>query len=51
MILRRNETLINFIHEYHPSELYFFHQDFDSQVDIPRGVALEYAKKKGNIPD
>jgi len=24
---------------------------FDGQEDIPRGLALDYAKKEGNIPD
>jgi hypothetical protein len=43
--------LIDFIHEYKSSDLYLFHQDFDRQEDIPRGLALEYAKKEGNIPD
>lgn len=46
-----NETLIDFIHEYKSSDLYLFHQDFDGQEDIPRGVALENAKKEENIPD
>jgi len=46
-----NETLIDFICEYKTSDLYLFHQDFESQEDIPRGFALEYAKKEKNIPD
>jgi hypothetical protein len=46
-----NETLIDFIGEYKSSDLYGFHQDFDGQEDIPRELALEYAKKEGNIPD
>ncbi len=46
-----NETLIDFIYEYKSSDLYLFHQDFDSQEDIPRGFALEYAKKEGKIPE
>ena len=28
-----------------------FHQDFDNQEDIPKGLALDYAKKEGNIPE
>jgi hypothetical protein len=43
--------LIDFICEYKTSDLYLFHQDFESQEDIPRGFALEYAKKEENIPD
>ncbi|MBW2407131.1 MAG: hypothetical protein JRF17_07155 [Deltaproteobacteria bacterium] len=46
-----NETLIDFIREYKSSDLYLFHQDFDSEKDIPRGFALEAAKKEENIPD
>lgn len=46
-----NETLIDFIGEYKSSDLYDFHQDFDNQEDIARGLALEYAKKESNIPD
>ena len=46
-----NETLIDFIDEYKSSDLYGFHQDFDGQEDIPRGLALDYARKEGNIPD
>ena len=46
-----NETLIDFIHEYTSSDLYRFHQDFDRQEDIPRGRAIEYAKREWNIPD
>ncbi len=46
-----NETLIDFIGEYKSSDLYGFHQDFDNQEDIPRGRALDYAKKEENIPD
>jgi hypothetical protein len=45
-----NETLIDFINEYKSSDLYLFHQDFDSQEDIPRGMALEYAKNVEHIP-
>ena len=43
--------MIDFINEYKSSDLYLFHQDFDSQEDIPRGSALEYAKRERNIPD
>jgi len=46
-----NETLIDFIREYTSSDLYLFHQDFDSETDIPKGSALESAKKEKNIPD
>ena len=46
-----NETLIDFIREYQSSDLYLFHQDFDSETDIPKGYALESAKKEKNIPD
>jgi len=46
-----NETLIDFVREYKTSDLYLFHRDFESQEDIPRGFALEHAKKEGNIPD
>lgn len=46
-----NETLIDFIYEYRSSDLYLFHRDFDSQDDIPRGLALEYARREGNVPD
>ena len=46
-----NETLIDFIGEYKSSDLYGFHQDFDGQEDIPRGLALDYAKNEGSIPD
>ena len=46
-----NETLIDFIGEYKSSDLYGFHQDFDNQEDIPKGLALDYAKKEGNIPE
>ena len=46
-----NETLIDFIREYESSGLYGFHQDFESQEDIARGLALEYARKEENIPD
>ena len=46
-----NDTLIDFIAEYKKSDLYAYHKDFDSQVDIPHGKALEYAKKENNIPD
>ena len=46
-----NDSLINFIYEYKTSDLYLFHRDFDSQEDIPHGMALEYAKKVEHIPD
>lgn len=46
-----NERLIDFIREYRSSDLYLFHRDFEGQEDIPRGFALEYAKKEENIPD
>lgn len=46
-----NETLIDFIAEYKASDLFLFHRDFDGQEDIPRGLALEYAKKEEHIPD
>jgi len=46
-----NETLIDFIREYTSSDLYLFHQDFDSETNIPKGSALESAKKEKNIPD
>ena len=46
-----NETLIDFIREYKSSDLYLFHRDFENQEDIPRGLALKYAKKEKNIPD
>jgi hypothetical protein len=46
-----NETLIDFIGEYKSSDLYGFHQEFDRQEDIPRGSALEYARKEANIPE
>jgi len=46
-----NETLIDFISDYKSSDLYLFHQDFENQTEIPRGFALEYAKKEENIPD
>ncbi|MBW2430050.1 MAG: hypothetical protein JRF56_13890 [Deltaproteobacteria bacterium] len=46
-----NETLIDFIREYKSSDLYLFHRDFESQEDIPRGLALEYARKEKHIPD
>ena len=46
-----NDTLIDFIGEYKFSDLYGFHQEFDRQEDIPRGSALEFARKEGNIPD
>jgi hypothetical protein len=46
-----NEALIDFIREYESSDLCLFHQDFESQEDIPRGMALEYAKRERNLPD
>lgn len=46
-----NETLIDFINEYKGSDLYLFHRDFDGQDDIPRGFALEYARKEQRVPD
>jgi hypothetical protein len=46
-----NETLIDFINEYKSSDLYLFHRDFDGREDIPRGQALEYARKETHIPD
>jgi hypothetical protein len=46
-----NETLIDFIREYESSDLYRFHQEFESQRDLVRGQALEYARKETNIPD
>jgi len=46
-----NETLIDFINEYKESDLYLLHRDFDGQDDIPRGRALEYAKKEERVPD
>lgn len=46
-----NETLIDFIREYKSSDLYLFHRDFESQEDIPRGLALAYAEKEKHIPD
>ena len=45
-----NENLIDFINEYRRSDLYAFHQDFENQHDIPRGMALEYANREPNIP-
>ena len=50
-IPRANNTLIDFIGEYKKSGLYQFHKSFDSQVNIPRGRALEKAKQEDNIPD
>lgn len=46
-----NETLIDFIEEYKASDLYLFHRDFDAQQDIPRGMALEQARKEGGISE
>jgi len=46
-----NESLIDFIREYKSSDLYLFHRDFESRENIPRGFALEYAKKEENISD
>jgi len=46
-----NETLIDFIREYQSSDLCLFHQDFDGEDDIPKGLALESAKNEKNIPD
>jgi len=46
-----NETLIDFIGEYKASDLYLFHRDFDGQEDIPRGLALEYARKEDHLSD
>jgi hypothetical protein len=46
-----NETLIDFINEYKSSDLYLFHRDFESQKDIPRGFAVEYAKKEKHIAE
>jgi hypothetical protein len=46
-----NDTLIDFIGEYESSDLYRFHRDFESQLDMDRGYALESACKEENIPD
>ncbi|MDW7773564.1 MAG: hypothetical protein SCH71_11820 [Desulfobulbaceae bacterium] len=46
-----NETLIDFINQYKASDLYLFHQDFDRQEDIPRGRAVEYARRQEHLPD
>ena len=46
-----NETLIDFIGEYESSDLYRFHQDFESQEDMARGYALKNARKEENLPD
>jgi len=46
-----NDTLIDFISEYQRSDLYAFHQDFDREIDMPRGKALIDAKNETNIPE
>lgn len=46
-----NETLIDFIGEYESSDLYRFHQNFESQEDMAKGYALENARKEENLPD
>lgn len=45
-----NENLIDLIAEYKASDLYLFHRDFDSQEDMPLGLALEYAREEEHIP-
>ena len=50
-IPRANSTLIDFIGEYKKSGLYEFHKSFDSEMCIPPGLALKFAKKEDNIPD
>jgi hypothetical protein len=46
-----DETLIDFVAEYKRSDLYAFHQDFDNQSEIPKGMALVYAREETRIPD
>jgi hypothetical protein len=46
-----NETLIDFIGEYESSDLYRFHQDFESQEDMAWGYALKNARKEEKLPD
>lgn len=44
-----NDSLADFVGEYRDSDLYRFHLDFDSGQNLPRGRALELAKREGNI--
>ena len=46
-----NDTLIDLVSEYRASDLYRFHQEFDSQEDLPKGVAVERAKREERISD
>jgi hypothetical protein len=46
-----NESLIDLVREYQSSDLYRFHQDFEQQEDLPKGIAVERAKGEGKISD
>ncbi len=46
-----NETLIDLVREYRASDLYRFHQEFESQEDLPKGIAVERAKREERISD
>jgi len=46
-----NSSLIHLVHEYKASDLYEFHRDFERQESLPRGQAIERAKRELNIHD
>ena len=46
-----NDSLVDFIREYQSSDLYEYHRIFENSEEIPRGQALEYARREQNIPD
>jgi hypothetical protein len=44
-----NESLIDFVEEYKASDLYTWHQEFDRQEALPRGAALERARRESRL--
>jgi hypothetical protein len=46
-----NDSLVEFLREYQASDLCLFHEDFESQGDLPRGAAVERARRERNVPE
>jgi hypothetical protein len=46
-----DDSLIGFVREYRSSALFGFHEEFDQTEDLPRGEALERAKRDGRVTD
>jgi hypothetical protein len=46
-----NDRLIDLVREYQASDLHQFHQEFDKQKELPKGMAVQRAKKEKKISE